>query len=369
MIMYPPERPGPPDDYFQEIERRAHAYPVPPAAFDPLSATNAHLDNHGLPSRPDQISEPELFQHWKLMLGPPFEPVVPEFPKQIDSDLRSLLLHRVGSTGGRPLGAARRRENSRNWSGAYIVPPRPNRFVHVAGGWQVPRPAVPAVLPEGAVAGNDEYRSSTWIGIDGHRGYPNSSLPQIGTSQFIKVVDGQPTVTTAAWWQWWSIDDQFPPQDRNNPPVPIPNFPVAVGDEILASLTVQSPDEVRFHIKNQTTGLFTTFLVVAPGPILPLGSTAEWIMERPTVLGQRRMYPMPNYTDVVFRNCLARSASTIGGTITTQRLNNARLIRMFEVFPNPHRISFISLPQKKSNTSVRVFYRDASAPGSGGLLV
>ena len=135
-----------------------------------------------------------------------------------------------------------------------------------------------------------------------------------------------------------------------------------------AGVTVQSADEVRFYIKNQTTGLFTTFLVIAPGPIIPLGSTAEWIMERPSVVGQRRMYPLPRFTDVAFRHCFARSASTIRGTLTTQRLDNARAIWMYEMFPNPHRTSFVSIPKKMSNSSFRVRYRDASAPASGGLL-
>jgi len=359
--MGPPSQPNSPNDYFQEIGRRAHAYPLPPADFDPLSATSAHLDKHGLPAQPHQLSEPELFHHWKLMLGPPFKPVAPEFPKQ--GSLLPPLVHQFDHGRGRSAGAVHHIENSRNWSGAYIRPTSLYRFVYVAGGWRVPQVSVPAVLPDGAVPGDDEYRSSTWIGIDGHRRYPKSSLPQIGTSQTVKVVGGKQTVTTGAWWQWWSQDDQFPPQARHNPPVPIPNFPVAVGDEILASLTVQSADEVRFHIKNQTTGLFTNFLVVAPGPILALGSTAEWIMERPTVLGESRLYPMPSYTDVVFHHCVAKSVPEVGGAAMTHTLDGARLIRMYEVFPNPHRTAFVSQPQKTSNRSARVFYREAGSAG------
>jgi len=359
------EQPDVRPDYFDDIKKRAHVYPLPPADFDPLSATNAQLEQHGLPARPDQDTESELFQNWSLLLGRPFNVIVPEFPQHV-GDLLPVLVYKVGRGGRRGF---RRFENSRNWSGAYIVPQRPRRFVHMVGTWHVPMPSLPPVLPEDAVPGNDEYQSSTWIGIDGHRRYPNSSLPQIGTSQFFKVADGIETVTTAAWWQWWSMDGNFPPHDRNNPPVAITNFPVSVGDEISAGLTVEPAGDVHFYIKNQTTGLFTTFLVIAPGPILPLGSTAEWVMERPTVLGERRLYPLPNYTPVEFRNCLAQSAMTIGGTTITQRLDHAQLIRMYEVFANPHRTSFVSWAQKKSNTSVRVFYRDASAPGSGGLLV
>ncbi|HKD25844.1 MAG TPA: G1 family glutamic endopeptidase [Xanthobacteraceae bacterium] len=350
--------------YLEEISRRAHAYPLPPADFDGLSATDAQLDQYGLPARPDQEAEPELFQYWTWLLGEPFNMVTPEFltpsggapPAPVDQAGRSSRRNVPG------------RENSRNWSGLYIVPPRPNKFVHVVGSWLVPQPSVPPVLPEGAGPHHDEYRSSTWIGIDGHRRYPKSSMPQIGTSQFIKADGGNISVATGAWWQWWSLDAQFPPQNANNAPVPITNFPVAVGDEISAGLTVEPTGDVHFYIKNQTTGLFTTFVVLAPGPILPLGSTAEWIMERPTVVGERRMYPLPSFDEVEFRHCFARSASTIGGTLTTQRLDNARAIWMYEMFPNPHRTSFVSIPKKMSNSTFRVRYRDASAPRSGGLL-
>ena len=350
-----------PLDFFKEIER-AHAYPTPPKDLDPLLATDAQLDRFGLPPRPNRETEPELFQFWTRLLGKPFEVIPAEFPKFEDDQLPPL--NRVGRGGRRGL---HQMETSRNWSGAYIVPEHPEKFVNVTGTWQVPAPSLPPVLPEG-VAATDEYQSSTWIGIDGHCRYPKSSLPQIGTSQIFQIVDGIEKITTYAWWQWWSLDTNYPPNNRNNPPVPIPNIPVSVSDEIIAGLTLRSADEVQFFIKNQTTGLFTTFLVVAPGSILPLGSTAEWIVERPTVIGERRLYPLPNYSDVVFRDCFAQSAPSIGAPATTRRLDRPRLIRMFEVFPTPYRTSFVSLPGKLSESSMRVSYRDASAPNSGALL-
>jgi Peptidase A4 family len=348
-------------DYFNEIERRAHAYPLPPEGFDPLLATDAQLDRYGLPPRPSRETEPDLFRFWTRLLSKPFEVIATEFPKLQNGKLPLVPITRVGRDGPRGF---RLFEDSRNWSGAYIVPERSDKFVYVTGTWQVPAPSLPPVLPEAAAAG-DEYQSSTWIGIDGHQRYPMASMPQIGTSQ---ILDGIGKVTTYAWWQWWSLDNNYPPDNRNNPPVPIANIPVALNDEIIAGLTLRSADEVQFFIKNQTTGLFTTFLVVAPGAILPLGSTAEWIVERPTVIGDHRLYPLPNYGEVVFRDCFAQSAPSIGAPATTCRLDRPRLVRMFEIFPAPHRTSFVSLPRKLSSSSIRVSYRDASAPGSGGRL-
>ena len=216
----------------------------------------------------------------------------------------------------------------------------------------MPTPAVPDVLPSGSKPGNDEYRSSTWIGIDGHRTYPNSSLPQIGTSQLVKIANGAATVETGAWWQWWVKGN------LNNAPVEILNFPVSIGDEILTSLAVQASGDVLFNIKNQTSGLFAAFVVIAPGPILPLGSTAEWMMERPTAPRSTRLFPLPHCTDVVFRHCLAKSAPAVGSATNYQNLENCRLIRMFEVFDNPDRIAFVSQAEKLGKTSARVFYRE-----------
>jgi hypothetical protein len=363
--MYPEaKRFHPSLDFFKAIEQRAHAYSSPPKDFDPLTATDTQLERYGLPSRPDRDKEPDLFGFWTRLLGKSLEVVTAKFPEPHGEKLRSIPLTRVGR--GEPRGF-RHFERSRNWSGAYIVPQRPDMFVHVTGSWHVPRPSLPPVLPEGVTA-YEQYQSSTWIGIDGHRRYPNSSMPQIGTSQCIEMIDGVEKISTHAWWQWWSLDDSYPPNNRNNPPVPITEIPVSLNDEMMAGVTVRSADEVHFYIKNQTTGLFTSFLVIAPGPILPLGATAEWIVERPTVIGERHLYPLPNYTDVVFRDCFAQSAPSIGAPAKTCRLRRARLIRMFETFSDPHRMSFVSLPRQLSNSSLQVSYRDASGPGSGGLL-
>jgi hypothetical protein len=72
------------------------------------------------------------------------------------------------------------------------------------------------------------------------------------------------------------------------------------------------------------------------------------------------MYPLPHCTDVNFRFCLARSALALDAPMTTQQLSNARLIRMFDVFDNPHRTALVSQAAKTGN-STTVFYREAGA--------
>ena len=356
------------DTYFAAIERRAHTYAPPPAGFDPLTANPTQLATYGLPPRPNATAEPELFAFWSRLLSPPFRFTIPEFPKR---PLPEAILYDIFfrfDPGGRSrnpdFATFRHRETSLNWSGAYITPLRPNRFLFVTGGWTVPTAAVPSVPPEG-VGADGGYRSSTWIGFDGHRSrYPGASLPQIGTSQHVKISGGASTTEYGAWWQWWKKNPD-PADDPEYAPVPIKNFPVSPGDEILACLLVLSNDEVRFHIKNQTTGIFCTFIVIAPGAIDPLGTTAEWIMERPAVLITRNLYPMPLCTDVNFQYCLAQSAPSLMAPPVTQRLSgNARLINMYERFAKPHRIAFVSKVKKTGPTTARVIYDEAGPPNA-----
>src|SRR5882672_9754166 len=92
------ERPSLPHDYFEEIARRAHVYPLPPADFDPLRATEAQLERYGLPARPDEKEEPELFGYWSWLLSQPFDVITPEFPK-FGSDLPVVPRYRVGRGG------------------------------------------------------------------------------------------------------------------------------------------------------------------------------------------------------------------------------------------------------------------------------
>ncbi len=348
------------DDIRQGLEkvlRSIHPFPVPTpgGGFAPLEAANRQLAAYGLPERPNEMEEPEYYEFWNSMLGAPTEIVGPEFLTADEMVPNLLAAAHVSAFEriGRERQSVRRfnhRKNSRNWSGAAITPLlRPNRFERVTGSWKVPRADPPSVSPSGAAS---EYRSSTWIGVGGQRSY--NSLPQIGTHQFVEVVDGVPRQKYEAWWQWWIKD-----RPGHNIPIVISNFDVAEGDEILASMTVEapSPGDVRFNLKNRRTGRLVAFKVRAPANIVELGATAEWVHERPTK--NNAMYPLPHCTDVEFRHCLAWSAPDFGAVQVPQKLEkNVRLIRMHETFDQPFRSALISVPEKQGPTRLRVRYRE-----------
>jgi Peptidase A4 family len=359
-------------NYVSEITARIHTFPLPPVDFNPLSATATELRYYGLPARPDEGTEPGLYAFWIRLLGSEFKVVSPQFREDIpaigiskqedraarrdDKFFQPFFHARVGVAPRTEQRASHHTEGSRNWSGAFMVPRYPASFKQIVGGWHVPAPSPPEVIPEDFDAKEPKYVASTWIGLGGHRSCPGSSLPQIGTSQFLTLNKGAPPKTTVkAWWQWWVKNEKYPP-------VEIMNFDACPGDEILTAVTIESENRVLFHIKNQSSGVFMTFLVFPPVvPILPLGPTAEWIHERPTSILTQKMYPLPHCTDVQFHHCLAKSASANGQADAARTLENARLIRMYEMFPNPHRIAFVSLSEVTSATSLCISYREAGA--------
>jgi hypothetical protein len=323
----------------EQIKQRTHFF-EPPENFDPLTAGPEQLREYGLPPLPDRIAQPEQYVFWEMLYSPPLRFVKAEFsfsPPDYQLTQRGPLL----ATGTRY-------ETSPNWSGAYITPKQSRMFTEVHGGWQVPTP-----LPPGGAAGDGDYRSSTWIGLDGQRRYLNSSLPQIGTSQFVKVVNGQPTPPDiSTWWQWWL-------RGQKGRPV---NLALAVKpqDLVLCSLVVINAITVRFFIKNQTTGDFVSpFEETPPSPRIKRvsGATAEWIVERPTHFDDDGLYDLPNYNTVLFSNCLAVAAPGPGSSGKSEKLPGAKLINMFEVREHPHRIFDISVTKTEGDQGVATFYR------------
>lgn len=348
-------------DEFFALVAKARSFERPPAAPQAAEVSSEHRTGIGLGEGAHRA--PRLQAFWKQMSEPPFTFLSPRFPSRPAPETAPEFLR------GLPLGGVRRRrtllrrrsprvEDSRNWSGAFVGPEPFGRIVAVAGRWTVPSAVRPALRPYDA-APEEEYHASIWIGLDGRRGYPNESLPQIGTSLVVDQSDRSPRHT--AWYQWWVRG-----RPAHHRPIEILNFPVSEGDEILASLSVEG-NQVRFQLKNRTRGIFTGFEVPVPDDVAPLGSTAEWILERPTKVGARLNYALPDYGTVVFQDCLA--VSTVGGAdgYVTKDLANAGLIRMYEIFEHPSRTAHVSIPERLDPSRARVTFR--AVPDRSGLEV
>ena len=302
-----------------EFNERVHFFPQPPEGFNPLTARPEDRARYGIPPKPDPDQQPVLTRFWTEMYSLPLVFVA---PPSLEASLPRI-----------------RREASLNWSGAYITPRNGQQFTEVHATWEIPLVAAPA-----GMSGSAEYRSSIWIGLDGQRRYFESSLPQLGTAQFVNAPAPAPPFHT--WCQWWLRDN---PQTYDPA---ILSVGVAPGQRVMASLRVVNETQVHGIIENRTTGAILPFIMDAPtdtssGMQLKVsGATAEWIVERPAGTRTGELYELPNYGTVHFTNCFALSAKMpvggVPGPGQEQTLDGARLIRMYKSERNPSRTVIIS---------------------------
>jgi hypothetical protein len=147
------------------------------------------------------------------------------------------------------------------------------------------------------------YVCANWIGLDGQRLYLNSSLPQIGTSSTLQA---NGTTTAEAWTHGWARYDQ------TTVPAPL-GLPVNPGDEVLCVLTVWDPQTVNLVMvnlssPNQPNGMAvqgTAPTMTLPNNVLYVpsitGARAEWMVERPRVVGSTELNNFPDYGRTEFR--------------------------------------------------------------------
>lgn len=343
-----------PDEILEDLIDRFHGFPVPEGLFDPSTASPALLRKYGLPPRPDPDEHPFLRQTWDQGFGAPL--TLKEFSFHRDLVLATTYRLQPRQADLIPF-AETRFETSSNWSGAYITANRDKQFLQIWGVWVVPDHLKVPPAPFQEPAGTD-YRCANWIGLDGQRLYFDSSLPQIGT---VSKLRANGATTAQAWTQWWA-------RGIANP-VPLPlGLAVVPGNRVLSVLTAWDAQTVIFVMVNLST--MTGMAVKGDAPTITqdginatpdiAGATAEWIVERPAIPGEHRMYNFPDYGHTKFDLCVAVEGdgvdifSLFGGV--PQELQSARRIRMFQVLFNPARTAFISMPRKLDNTAVSVRY-------------
>ena len=274
--------------------------PLPPKGFDPLRADADTLEQYWLPARPNPKLQPVLSRHWIEMMSPT--------PTFVPASSRQPAQALIRSTTTSPAFKARgggRLEFSRNWSGACVTALRANRFRRVVGRWRAP------ALEPGLRTAEDQsepFRCSIWIGFDGRKRW-TQSMPQVGSVHTLGN-DGQES--HGLWWQWWERNSAA---TADNLPWTISGVPVSRGDVILCSLSIRKtdPTAVRLHVVNRTTHRFAT-VQISKEPVL--GSTAEWIVERPAdwqAATQQNpsgpLFPLPDFGEVAISRCAVEHAS------------------------------------------------------------
>jgi len=342
----------------RELKDRFKGFPVPPGnSINPSTLSNTQLLNLGLPPKPDAVRQSLLRQLWNKAFGR----TVIINPYQFDEERLIAMSYQMLNRQADEMPIEETRfETSSNWSGAYITANRNMQFMQIWGVWTVPGNLQIPAAPYGG-SPNIPYICSNWIGLDGQRLYLDSSLPQIGTATTLQL-DG--SLSVDAWTQWWARGN------KNTVPLPI-GIVVNPGDQVLCVLTASDPQTVVFVIVNLSskTPVVTPVVGTAPPVTLPdkstvypeiAGATAEWIVERPRIVGQQTLYNFPNYGQAEFDCCGAVEANGVE-TVSLlsgvpQELQGGRLIRMFQVLQNPARTAYISMPWKLSDTSICLKY-------------
>ncbi|WP_376089652.1 G1 family glutamic endopeptidase [Roseomonas sp. CCTCC AB2023176] len=278
----------------------------------------------------------------------------------------------MASNSGARVAGASAWQGSRNWSGALITANGEERFSAACGRWKVPDARDNAALPPPIPGPRDEdplsRRVSVWVGLDGHRRMA-ASLPQIGTTTSECFQDGKRWIETYAWAQWWVRGEPYPE-------VRFADFVVSPGDEVTCWIALHAPDRAVLCIRNETTGqedgtLWRSGLVandflaeVAHVNAAPVtGQAAVWVVERPTVAGRDDLYPLPDFGEVVFQDCIAGvrlPEQPFHEVADLRGLGGRRVIRMLDRRVGPARSVCVSSPVAGSarGTGLTVRYCD-----------
>lgn len=262
-----------------------------------------------------------------------------------------------GDTGGTTpaLGLASRESRSPNWSGAMVAAGGGNTLTQVVGSW-----VEPAFEKAGSYSQSDEFRSSIWIGFNGHAAYLDASLPQIGTLQRI-VFDPLSNAWISSrwvWFEWWAKVKGKEAQQYVKPVYM--QLDVQEGDtvwcriDLIPSGVASYPHVARMCLRLDRPASGSTpasQVLVMPFIVNPpksgnrwsriSGSTANWITELPLNIDGGAPFLLPRFgpttgtnNRVNFSQCVAGSASDPGEPLIAEHtLEISKRFHMYNCEP------------------------------------
>jgi len=269
----------------------------PPLGAGATTLSDKELVARGFPRRPDKLKAPGAYAKWTYIVSHMFTAVTPRKVRRPDvsfAPVSPLAPRRPGRSSAKPVFDY----NSSIWSGAVVSNPQV-RFYQIQDDWLTPSAGpVPPSIGYAAVA--------VWAGLDN----AGNDLVQTGTDSeswdFYGAFGTEITFTN--YWAWIeSLPDV---------PYGLPNFPVSPGDSISVDIFLAdqygnttlsggdltpSDDSVWFMIYNLTTG--NSYWGTLPRPPAFSGSTAEFVLERPSSYDTGVPFALANFGIVGAHDC------------------------------------------------------------------
>lgn len=233
--------------YVYNINGIDNVFPVPPKGFNPLTATDAQLQEYGFPTRPKDSKKLAIWQndmsHYKQT------PIPNVSMTQIKHKLKKKQTNNKVVNG-----------LSYNWSGFYNYA-NSNTWTAVQGDFAQPT--------EQSDSAPNSYESA-WVGLGGMN---SGALIQAGTQMY--------NYNYNAWYEYLG---RAPGSSVYE--IDLPSVTVHPGDDIHVYVSYQTSNQVaNFYVADNTTGTSQPVLVNLSSSNYYDGTTAEWIDERPTVNG------------------------------------------------------------------------------------
>jgi hypothetical protein len=251
------------------------AFVSPPSSFDPLTATDAELDQHGFPPRPSAELGAAVMTNWQRRATRQTR-LVPQLQPSNKFHGPAQIIKPIKTTSGVI------EANSANWSG-YVITDASNPFVRSRSQVEA-RFIVPKAAP-GCASKSDTYNSANWVGIDG--AFSNDVF-QAGTETDLNCDSGP---TYYAWIEW------FP-----NSEIRVTNLEIAPGDAMSISAFIGVDNRKHLTIDNLTTRKSVSLAMTPPPGTNLVGNSIEWIVERPTInnvaLSKLTNYVINPWTDI-----------------------------------------------------------------------
>ena len=237
--------------------------PSPPPGFDPVSASDADLARYGLPSRPDPFTGRSVsYSTWLHAMRHARTRVEPQIRVTNHQHVPAMTLRRLPGIQSSTMA-------STNWSGEMLLSGASSfgaaSYTEVLAQWLVSA----VQQPPGSCGGTDV--SAAWVGIDGAAA-SSADVLQAGTEADTGCSNGITTQNYYPWFEW------YPAYEYE-----ITNFTMYRGASVFVVVQATGSTTANVTFVNLQNDSYTVAKVTAPAGTSLKGSSAEWIIERPTV--------------------------------------------------------------------------------------